>query len=226
MTVIPGTWKLGDKVAAPHSAFTSIDVRSLPAPDAYRLIIGSVVPRPIAFVSTINAQSIGNLAPFSFFTGISSNPPCVVISVARKPDGSKKDTLRNIEETKEFVVNAVSEWIAEPMVHCAATYPYGIDEMSKVGLTPLASQVVRPPRVKESALQMECAVHQLVEVGDGSPGSTTLVIGKILMFHGAEGVLKNGRIDPRALKPVARLGGISYTGLGDIFEIAVPPPNS
>ncbi len=222
MTPKLGSWKPGDKITSPHNSFISIDVRTIPPQEAYRLIIGGIIPRPIAFVSTVSSKGIGNLAPFSFFNGVSSNPPCVVISISRKPDGSKKDTLSNIEETGQFVVNSASEWISEALVHCAAAYPQGVDEMEKVGLTPLASTVVRPARVQECALQMECSLHQMVEIGDGSPGSTTLVIGKILMFHGADGVLKNGRIDAAALRPIGRLGGISYTTLGNVFDLEVP----
>jgi flavin reductase (DIM6/NTAB) family NADH-FMN oxidoreductase RutF len=185
-------------------------------------MIGSIVPRPIAFVSTRSPTGIGNLAPYSFFNGVSSNPPCLVIAIGPKADGSKKDTLINIEASKEFVVNIASEEIAEPLVHCAATYPYGVDEMEKVGLTPLSATQVAASRVAECALHLECSLYNLIPIGDGGPGSTNLVIGRIEVLHVADEVFTNGRIDPNALRPLARLGGISYASLGDIIEIPVP----
>src|SRR5690349_10987328 len=121
----------------------SLDFDSLPGATRYKIMIGAVVPRPIAFVSTINSAGTGNLAPFSFFNAVSSDPPCLAFSITRKRDGSKKDTLRNIEETRGFVVNTVSEWMADPMNQSSADYPYGVDEMAKVGLTALPSTRVK-----------------------------------------------------------------------------------
>jgi len=215
-------WKPGDKIEHPVGAMTSIDISKLAPHEAYRLLITGIVPRPIAFVSTCNAAGVINLAPFSFYCGVASNPPCLAISIARKPDGTKKDTLRNIEETNEFVVNSAHDWIAGPLVHCAASYPYGVDEMSKVGLTPLASLRVRPPRVTESAVHYECEFYKSVEVGDGGPGSSTLVLGKVVHCHASSHIYENGKIDFTRLHPLARLGGISYSLLGDIFELEIP----
>jgi flavin reductase (DIM6/NTAB) family NADH-FMN oxidoreductase RutF len=218
----PSGWKPGDKIKHPVKECVAIDVSTLPAPEAYRLLISGIIPRPIAFVSTRSSAGINNLAPFSFYCGVSSNPPCLAISIARKPDGSKKDTLRNIEETKQFVVNSSHEWLAEPLVHCAATYPYGVDEMEKVGLTALQSLRVLPPRVAESALHYECELYKTVEVGDGGPGSSTLVLGKILHCHVSSHLYANGRIDFANFQPLSRLGGISYAALGDVFELEIP----
>lgn len=204
------------------SNFVSLDFATLPPQDRYKLLIGAIVPRPIAFVSTVNAQGVGNLAPFSFFTGVSSNPPCLVFAVTRKSDGGKKDTLRNIEATKSFVVNTVSEWMAEPMNQASGDYPYGVDEMSKVGLTALPSIKVKAPRVKEAAVQMECVLHQLVEIGDGQPGSSTLVIGQIVMMHVLNEAYDQGKIRIEALQPIARLAGTGYSRQGEIFHLERP----
>lgn len=206
-------------LSAGHTMF---DASSMAAPDLYKLLVGVVVPRPIAFVSTQSAAGVGNLAPYSFFNAISSNPPCVVISVARKADGSKKDTLRNIEEIGEFVVNISSSWLLDAVVQCGAQYPYGVDEMQQVGLTPEPSVKVRPPRVRESAAQLECVLHQVVEVGDGSPGSTSLVVGRVVALHIATNAIRDGRIDSMALEPLARLGGISYLSAGQEIKRKIP----
>lgn len=219
-------WKPGDKIPAPTGTMVELDPASMPVREVYKLLIGGIVPRPIAFVSTLSPSGVGNLAPFSFFNGVSSNPPCVVVSVARKEDGSKKDTLRNIEERKQFVVNSANEWLIEPLVHCAGAYPYGVDEMSLVGLTPEASTRVAPPRVKESALQLECELYDTLEIGDGSAGSTTLVVGKIVLAHIHSAIYKNGRIDMGGYKPIGRLGGASYGRIADIFDLPIPDVKS
>jgi flavin reductase (DIM6/NTAB) family NADH-FMN oxidoreductase RutF len=200
----------------------SLDLATMSPPAIYKLMIGTIVPRPIAFVSTVSAAGVGNLAPFSFFNGVSSDPPCVVISITRKNDGSKKDTLRNIEETRQFVVNTVSDWMVEPMNQCSGEYPYGVDEMQKVGLTPLPSAKVSANRVKESAIHLECELVQTVEIGNGNVGSATLVIGRIVMMHFREDVYEDGKVNIENLKPVARLAGAKYALLGEIFELARP----
>jgi flavin reductase (DIM6/NTAB) family NADH-FMN oxidoreductase RutF len=188
----------------------------------YKLMIGSIVPRPIAFISTISPEGLGNLAPFSFFNGVSSNPPAVMIAITRKSNGEKKDTLRNIESTQQFVINTVSEWIVEPMNQCSAEYPFGVDEMKKVGLTPLASLKVHPLRVQESPIQFECELYKTMEIGDGSEGSSTIVVGKIVCVHVAEKVYDNGKIKIEELHPISRLGGMSYGRVDGVFEIPRP----
>lgn len=216
------SWKPGDKIAAPAGKMLDLDPATLSPKDIYKLIIGAIVPRPIAFVSTVSAAGVGNLAPFSFFNGISSNPACVMIAVSRKEDGSKKDTLRNIEETKQFVVNSANEWLIEPLVHCAGVYPYGVDEMNLVGLTPEPSVKVKPARVKESSFQMECALYKALEIGDGSAGSTTVVFGKILYMHAHESIYKDGKILFSEHRAIGRLGGFSYGRIAETFDIPVP----
>lgn len=215
-------WKTGDKITSPVDSMSYFDFETKDPRDNYKLLIGAVIPRPIAFVSSINKEGITNLAPFSFFNGISSKPPCIMIAVSRLPDSSKKDTLRNIEETSEFVVNFSSEWIAGPLVHCASNYPYGVSEFEAVGLTPLQSTKIKPPRVKESPAHFECRTHKVVEIGDGKVGSTSIVIGEIVAFHLWDKALIEGRIDAKTLKPISRLGGISYATLGEVFNIPVP----
>lgn len=133
--------------------------------DIYKLMVGLIVPRPIAFVSTISADGVRNLAPFSFFTGISANPPVICFSpMVRGTDGSRKDTLRNVEAVKEFVVNVVSEEFAEKMNVCSTEFPADVDEFEMSGLTPVASDLVKPPRVQESHISMECRLVEIVEV--------------------------------------------------------------
>lgn len=215
-------WKPGDKIIPPFSEMQSLDLSALSQREIYRLLISTVIPRPIAFVSSINENGLVNLAPFSFFNGVSSNPPCIVISIAPEPSGASKDTLHNITITSEFVVNSANEWIAEPLVYTAGEFPPNVSEMELSGLTPIPSVKVRPPRVKESAVQMECRLHSLHQIGDGAPGSSTLIVGQILLMHLAKEIFDEGRVNPAKLKPIARLGGISYTKLGERFEIAVP----
>jgi len=215
-------WKPGDKITAPVGEMVTLDPEKMSTNDVYKLMIGTIVPRPIAFVSTMNGKGGVNLAPFSFFTGVSSNPPCLAISIARKPDGEKKDTLKNIEETEEFVVNTASEWLVEPLVHCAGEFSYGVDEMATVGLTPLPSTKIKPPRVKESPVHFECKSVGTLEIGEGKAGSATLVVGHIVAVHVDGGVYKDGKVHSPSLKPVARLGGPTYALLGQMFDIPVP----
>jgi flavin reductase (DIM6/NTAB) family NADH-FMN oxidoreductase RutF len=205
----------------PGHKLVTVDFAAVSGGVRYKLMAGAIVPRPIAFVSTISAAGVGNLAPFSFFNGVSSEPPCLVFSVTRKSNGDKKDTLRNIEETGSFVVNTVSEWMAGPMNETSADYPYGVDEMLKVGLTPLPSLKVKAFRVKEAAIQMECALEKVVEIGEGA-GSSSLVVGRILLMHAREDIYNEGKIDAAALRPVARLGGPHYGKLGELFELPRP----
>lgn len=222
MTSPNPTWKPGAHLTSPVERMVTLDPATMQPPDLYKILIGCIVPRPIAWVSTINGVGQGNLAPYSFFNGVSSNPPCVVVAITRKKDGEKKDTLRNIEETGEFVVNSSNRWAVEPMVYSAAEFPYGTDELIAAGLTALPSTKIRPRRIKEAAWQFECRTYKLVEVGDGAPGSSTLVVGQIVAIHLAEGIYQGGRIDIDALAPVARVGGFGYVTPGERFDIPVP----
>lgn len=185
-------------------------------------MIGAIVPRPIAFVSSMDAEGIGNLAPFSFFTGCSSNPPVVCFcTTVRQGPVPLKDTLRNIQATGEFVVNVVSEEFAEQMNACSAEVAPGIDEFDLSGLTRLPSELVSPPRVAESHVQMECRLRQVITVSE-NVGGGYLVLGDVLLFHVDEAVLDGDKIDPDRLLAIGRMGGPSYTRTRDRFDLIRP----
>jgi flavin reductase (DIM6/NTAB) family NADH-FMN oxidoreductase RutF len=190
--------------------------------DVYKLMIGSILPRPIAFVSSLSASGIRNLAPFSFFTAISANPPVICFApMVRPSDGSKKDTLRNVQETREFVVNIVSEDFAQQMNLCSAEFPPEVDEFEQSGLTPAPSEVVRPPRVAESKVQYECRLVQVVEVSS-KPLGGSLVLGEAVRIHIADEVLDGFRIDPDKLRAIGRMGGPTYVRTTDRFDLERP----
>jgi flavin reductase (DIM6/NTAB) family NADH-FMN oxidoreductase RutF len=189
----------------------------------YKLMTGAIVPRPIAFVSSMSAEGVPNLAPFSFFTAISANPPVVCFSpMIRALDGSRKDTLNNIEATREFTVNIVSEDFAAKMNLCAAEYPPDVNEFEISGLTSIPSDLIRPGRVKESRVQMECRLIQIVHVSD-KPLGGSLVIGEVIRFHVADELgVDNFRIDPAQLGAIGRMGGPTYTRTTDLFDLVRP----
>jgi len=190
--------------------------------DIYKLMIGLIVPRPIAFVSTIDERGIRNLAPFSYFTGCSTNPPVVCFCAAVRPaPAPPKDTLRNIQATGEFVVNIVSEEFAEKMNATSAEVPADVDEFELSGLTPLASELVKPSRVAESRVQMECKLRQIVHVSD-KPGGGSLILGDVLRFHISEEIVDNYKIDPDKLKAIGRMGGPTYVRTHDRFDMQRP----
>ena len=174
-----------------------IDPKEHPFQDIHKLMIGSIVPRPIAFVSTLSKSGIRNLAPFSYFNGVCANPPTIMFAPARRGySGDTKDTLNNIRETEEFVVNIVSEDFSEQMVACSTDFDPEVDEFDVSGLTPVSSNMVAPPRVEESRVSFECHLNQIVEIGDGSAGSGFVVIGTVVLFHVDDSVYEDGRINP------------------------------
>ncbi|MGB8031652.1 MAG: flavin reductase family protein [Terracidiphilus sp.] len=200
----------------------ALDPSQIEANDIYKLMIGMIVPRPIAFVSTVDPAGVRNLAPFSYFTACSSNPPVVCFSTAvRAGPHPYKDTLENIKATGEFVVNIVSEEFAAQMNTTSATVPPEVDEFELSGLTPLASDLVKPPRVAESKAQMECRLHQIVPVSD-RPGGGILVLGEVLRFHVLESLLDGYKIDPDKLNAIGRMGGPNYVRTRDRFEMQRP----
>jgi flavin reductase (DIM6/NTAB) family NADH-FMN oxidoreductase RutF len=211
---------------AAADTMTTLDPAEQKPQDIYKLLVGSVVPRPIAFVSSVNAEGVRNLAPFSFFTVASANPPIVcfcpmvrgAVSKGLKPT---KDTLRNIIETHEFVVNIVSEEFATQMNACSAELPPEVDEFLVSGLTPLASDLVRPPRVAESHVQMECRLQQVIHVST-EPLGGSLVLGEVLRFHVSASLLDNFRIDPDKLQAIGRMAGSTYTRTRDRFDMERP----
>jgi flavin reductase (DIM6/NTAB) family NADH-FMN oxidoreductase RutF len=191
-------------------------------PNIYKILLGSVVPRPIAFVSTVSPEGVFNLAPFSFFTVASSNPPVLVFSVGPRahPD-PRKDTLRNITTAREFVVNVVSEEFGPKMNLCAGDYPPEVDEFETSGLTPIPSDLVKAPRVAESHVNMECRLLYAIEVS-GLPGGGTLVLGEVIRFHIDDAYFHNYRIDPDKLRAIGRMAGNSYTRTLDRFDMIRP----
>ena len=185
----------------------------------YKLLVGTVVPRPIAFVSTISPEGVANLAPFSFFTVASANPPVLCFTTSfREP---RKDTLINVRATNEFVVNIVSEEFAAKMNVTSGEYAYGVDEFAESGLTALASDLVRPPRVKESHVNMECTLLQTIEVSN-KPLGGTLILGEVVRFHIDDALVEDFRIDPDALAAVGRMAGNTYIRTTDRFDMVRP----
>lgn len=199
-----------------------VDPREAGFQNVYKLLIGAVVPRPIAFVSTISREGIPNLAPFSFFTAVSANPPVVCFCPVRRPGSNPyKDTLSNISATREFVVNIVSEEFAEKMNLSSAEFPPEVDEFEASGLTPIPSDLVGPPRVAESHVHMECKLYLTIEIGE-LPGSGNLVLGEVVRFHVDDQYFDDFRIDPDKLRPIGRMGGATYTRTTDRFEMVRP----
>lgn len=189
--------------------------------NVYHLMTGTIIPRPIGWASTLAADGVPNLAPFSFFNALSGDPPYLMISVGQR-EGQAKDTLANILATKEFVINIVGEHVALNMNLTSGSYAPHVDEFRVSGLTAAPSQKVRAPRVAEAHVNMECVLAQAVRL----PRSEyTLIIGEVVWFRVADEILDaNGRVDPLKLAPVARLGGSSwYTTLGRLFEMKRPP---
>jgi flavin reductase (DIM6/NTAB) family NADH-FMN oxidoreductase RutF len=199
-----------------------IDVPSTDVVKIYRTLVEVVTPRPIAWVTTIDAEGRINLAPFSFFNAFGANPPVVVFSPGLRRDGTKKDTLRNLEIVPEFVLNAAVEDLAEPMNATAKELPPGQSEAEYAGLALQPSTKVRPPRVAVSPVHMECRVRQIMPIGDG-PIAANLVIGEVLLIHIDDSVLdSSGHVDPRKLRTIARLGGDYYCRGTDLFEMKRP----
>ena len=193
-----------------------IDPAHLDRRAAYKLMISLIVPRPIAWVSTIAPGGSLNLAPFSYFNGISSHPPIVMIAVGARR-GERKDTWRNIEQTREFTVNVVIQELVDAMVLSSGEFPPEVDEFKEAGVTPLASTKIKPPRIAESPVSMECKLEKIVEVA-----GSALILGRVVLYHIREDLMVEGSVDPKKLMPVARLGDDYYRYLGEVFERARP----
>lgn len=195
-----------------------VDVAASNVIDVYHLLVGVVTPRPIAWVTTVDLAGRINLAPFSFFNAFGANPPVVVFSPTLRRDGSKKDTLLNIEATSEFVINASVASLAEKINQTSKELPRGESEVEFAGLQTIPSIKVKPPRVAESPVHLECKLRQIIPIGDG-PIAGNLVIGEVVMMHIDDAVFdEKGRVDPRKLKTVARLGGDFWCHTSDLFE--------
>ena len=182
----------------------------------YRFLIGVVVPRPIAFISTVSVDGRRNLAPFSYFNAISSHPPLVGIAFSDRAD-DPKDTLRNIRETGEFVINLVTGPLLEAMVRTSAEYPRETDEFDVARLTAAPARRVKAPRVAESPVHLECRLHEEIPLGN-----SRFVVGEVLLAEANDELIVDGRVDPARLEPVGRLGGDAYTRLGEVVHVARP----
>ena len=191
-------------------------VSDLSSDATYRLLIGMIVPRPIAWVTTVSANGKINLAPFSAFTYLSTTPPLIGISITRR-GGALKDTALNIERTGEFAVNIAGEDCAELVHRSSAEYPHGVSETETLHLQTVASVDIAAPRLAMAAASMECRFDQAIEFGDLRQ---RLVVGRVLRFHVRDDLLDNGRIDTVRLRPLSRIAGPAYAALGEIMRMA------
>lgn len=187
----------------------------------YKLLVGSIVPRPIAFVTTLSEDDVLNGAPFSYFNIVSSNPPMISISIQRF-EGRQKDTARNIMENKEFVVHIVDEQNVDKVNKTAAQLPPNQSEIPLASLTQVESMKISVPGVKEAKIRMECVLEQSLELGGLESPGCDLIIGRVVQFHIENDLYENGRVDPKGLAAVSRLAGASYAKIGEIFEIERP----
>jgi len=193
-----------------------LDPSSVPERQSYRLMISAFIPRPIAFVSTVSKTGVDNCAPFSYSMGVSSHPMILAVSIGER-DGRPKDTARNILDTREFVVNIVTESIAEKMNIASGDYAADVSEFDEASLTRAPSEVVRPPRIAESPVNFECRLVRAVRVADN-----TVFFGQALRLHVDDAVLAEGIVDVRKLRAVGRMGGPQYCRTQDVFEMARP----
>ena len=200
-----------------------IDPGTIPHTERYKILIGAVIPRPIAWVSTISAGGQRNLAPFSYFNAVSSDPMSLVFCPTRRgSQAAKKDTLSNIEATGEYVINIPTYGLRERMNLTGTDWGPDIDEFEAAGWTPAPSVVVRPPRVLESPISFECRGHQIVVMGEG-PGGGAAVIGTVVHLHLSDAVYQDGKIDHVALDAIGRIGGPLYCRVTDVFSLPRPP---
>ncbi|MFZ4572966.1 MAG: flavin reductase family protein [Phycisphaerales bacterium] len=204
-----------------------LDPATLPVPERYKLLIGGIVPRPIAVVSTADASGRYNVAPFSFFAGVGSNPMSLLFCPANKPDGSEKDTLINCKPvseggTGEFVVNVMSISHITRAIAAAEELPYGESEFPMIGLTPTPSSRVAPPRIAEAAVSYECRTLQVIRTNPGAPAGGNIVIGEVVHVWIREGIANDRlHVDPAKLDAAGRMGGYGYCTTRDRFD--VPP---
>ncbi|MEJ2708154.1 MAG: flavin reductase family protein [Anaerolineales bacterium] len=201
-----------------------ITPKDLPWQLIYKILIGSVVPRPIGWISSLDPDGRPNLAPFSFFNVVCPNPPHVLFNpMIRSTDRGTKDTLRNVRDTGEFVVNIVTEDLASAMNQTSQELPQDVSEFAVANLITAPSVVVKPPRVAASPVHFECRVAQIVDISD-QPGGGSVVIGRVVHLHVSEDVLFDGdKIDLEKLKPIGRLAGAAYCRVTDIFQMMRPP---
>jgi flavin reductase (DIM6/NTAB) family NADH-FMN oxidoreductase RutF len=201
----------------------NIDPSKLTRSENYQLLIGSVLPRPIAFVTSINNEGVVNAAPFSFYNVITANPPLISISIGRKPNGVLKDTARNIIEGKEFVVHVVDNANVQLVNETSADFPPDVSEVAEVGFTLENSEKVNVASIKEAKIKLECKLSQALTLGgtEDEP-SCDFIIGEVVNYRVEDDLYLEGKIDTGKLEPVSRLGGTDYGRLGAMFSLPRP----
>ena len=204
-----------------------IEPKDVSVPEFHKLLLGGVAPRPIALVSTLSEDGKPNLSPFSFFNAFGVNPPIIAFSAARRgKDGSLKDTYNNLMQTKECVVQAVTYSMVEQISLASSEYPSDVDEFFKSGLTPIESDKVKPPRVKQSPFQMECILKDMISYGEGG-GSANLAICEVVKLHVKKDIIKDGIIEPDLIDLVARMSANYYCRAnGDSVFVVEKPGTS
>ena len=195
--------------------FEQFDLRTFEKLDRYKLLTGTVVPRPIAFVTSLNDDGTVNAAPFSEFMIFATSPGLLGFSSGMGKFG-EKDTVANIKRTGEFVINTVPEHLAHEVQGCAEELPRNVSEIDRQELELLPSHVIKTPRVAESRVQFECRIHKLIELG---AGPNTIVVGEIVLVHATRGLIRNAKVDPREYKPLGRIGGRRYCTLGELIDV-------
>jgi flavin reductase (DIM6/NTAB) family NADH-FMN oxidoreductase RutF len=206
----------------PTTGFTTLDATTMDTATAYRLLVGAVVPRPVAWITTRSRDGVVNAAPFSSYNYVAHSPPMVAVNIGSR-DGELKDTARNIVETGEFVVNVATLDAMDLMHGCSADYPAETSEPQALGIELIGSERIAAPRVAVSPIQMECRLERAITLGRGL---NTLYIGEVLMFHLADTVYDGRHIDSVKLRPIARLGGPLYAELGPLHtraQLQKPP---
>jgi flavin reductase (DIM6/NTAB) family NADH-FMN oxidoreductase RutF len=202
-----------------------IDPNTLTQPELHAYLLGLIAPRPIAWVSTIDQSGNVNLAPYSFFNVFSSNPPVIILSPAFPRSGEPKHTLTNVQETGELVINIVSFPVVEQMSLTSTAYPKGVNEFVKSGLSEMQSEVVKPPKVKESIASFECKMTEIIKLGD-LPGAGNLILCEVLLGHVSDDILdENGKPDPLKADLVGRMGGDWYVRAQGEALFKLPKPN-
>ncbi|PAE10322.1 hypothetical protein CHI02_20500 [Niallia circulans] len=200
----------------------SIDPKTISERENYKFLIGSIIPRPIAFVTSLSEEGVLNGAPFSYFNIVSSNPPMISLSIQRS-NGKPKDTARNILNKREFVIHIVDEQNVDKINQTAASLAPSESEIELAGLTPIDSSAISVPGIKEAKIRMECVLEHSLELGgtEALPGCDFL-IGRVVHYHIDPTLYENGRIDPRGLAAVSRLAGNDYAKIGDMFTKVRP----
>lgn len=199
-----------------------IDPKQISERENYKFLIGSIIPRPIAFVTSISEDGVVNAAPFSFFNIVSSNPPMISVSIQRKK-GELKDTARNIRAKEQFVVHIVDTENVEQVNKTAANLPPDESEIAVAGLSLVKSEKIDVPGVKEAKVRLECVLEKALELGgDDENAGCDLIVGKVVYYHIEESLYEDGRIDPKGLGAISRLAGNDYAKIGEQFTIERP----